>query len=512
MTFYSVREGYSSFVQPKYSQCRDQAFINEARIYSPGKGEHPLPSPKSFRVGGKPIYCTERLHSNQYIPRTDSDADNGDLSKYRQLPCRTFISSGTCPYRDRCVYLHDPRVMDVNAKSRSRKKNKEDSTLDALFWPVMNTEDVHRRLDARQQPHVVQPYLVPMPSKRIMTSTKFGCSSYISSTNDTTTTTTTNNNEAAVYSMWNHFVAYFEQRRYEGGNGCKGGKRGGPGGGNGNGNGTGGGHGVVGGGVGMGGVNTTTGIGSGHGHGHVSVPIPIPIKSPVSDPTNITNTFLEVKRLDIFIQLALGMDLKEHLHTSKDDLNTIYNSFILDVDMSYEEGSEMEMEGVNVSFDSSDWSCSSSSSNDSGRTSNSSSSSSFIDIDITASASGGCNDDNDERLLSPVTVAAIDMPHNNSAFHIPFSPTLPSSSSLSASASADCYPSSSSSSLSSFSFSSSRSVLKHMMIIDKKEVGVFSSSISNSNSNSNYTLFKESSLLGYEESEYETEDWWPLPM
>ena len=30
-------------------------------------------------------------------------------TRYRQLPCKTFISVGTCPYRERCVYLHDPR-------------------------------------------------------------------------------------------------------------------------------------------------------------------------------------------------------------------------------------------------------------------------------------------------------------------------------------------------------------------------------------------------------------------
>lgn len=30
--------------------------------------------------------------------------------KCRQLPCRTFISTGSCPYGDRCVFLHDPSV------------------------------------------------------------------------------------------------------------------------------------------------------------------------------------------------------------------------------------------------------------------------------------------------------------------------------------------------------------------------------------------------------------------
>ena len=39
---------------------------------------------------------------------------------YRQLPCRTFLSCGTCPYRDRCVYLHDPRLSCSSSKIKSR--------------------------------------------------------------------------------------------------------------------------------------------------------------------------------------------------------------------------------------------------------------------------------------------------------------------------------------------------------------------------------------------------------
>jgi hypothetical protein len=32
-------------------------------------------------------------------------------TKCRQLPCRTFISTGSCPYGDRCVFLHDSGIM-----------------------------------------------------------------------------------------------------------------------------------------------------------------------------------------------------------------------------------------------------------------------------------------------------------------------------------------------------------------------------------------------------------------
>jgi hypothetical protein len=30
--------------------------------------------------------------------------------KYRRLPCKTFICVGSCPYRDRCCYVHDSRI------------------------------------------------------------------------------------------------------------------------------------------------------------------------------------------------------------------------------------------------------------------------------------------------------------------------------------------------------------------------------------------------------------------
>lgn len=84
-------------------------------------------------------------------------------SKFRQLPCRTFISVGTCPYRERCVYLHDPRCICKDAKTKTRRKNKEDMMPDSLFWPVMPYEMVAEKLDANQQPHVIQQYQVPYP-------------------------------------------------------------------------------------------------------------------------------------------------------------------------------------------------------------------------------------------------------------------------------------------------------------------------------------------------------------
>ena len=62
------------------------------------------------------------------------------------------------------VYLHDPRCICDKAKTKTRKKNKEDMTPDSLFWPVMPYEMVALKLDTNtQQPHVIQQYQVPFP-------------------------------------------------------------------------------------------------------------------------------------------------------------------------------------------------------------------------------------------------------------------------------------------------------------------------------------------------------------
>ena len=61
------------------------------------------------------------------------------------------------------VYLHDPRLMSRDAKTKTRKKNKEDIIIDSLFWPVLPFTAVNQRLDSSRQPHVIQRYSVPPP-------------------------------------------------------------------------------------------------------------------------------------------------------------------------------------------------------------------------------------------------------------------------------------------------------------------------------------------------------------
>jgi len=94
-----------------------------------------------------------------------------DAGKFRQLPCRTFISVGTCPYRDRCDYLHDPRLStsSLDRPKVTRKKNKEDIVYDSLFWPIMPLSLVSRQMDPTngRKPSTFQEYNVPLPQNDV---------------------------------------------------------------------------------------------------------------------------------------------------------------------------------------------------------------------------------------------------------------------------------------------------------------------------------------------------------
>lgn len=70
-----------------------------------------LMSPKNHSYCSSPAshaYSQSSVHTPNN--GTTTFAQNSNSSKYRLLPCRTFISTGTCPYHERCVFLHDPRT------------------------------------------------------------------------------------------------------------------------------------------------------------------------------------------------------------------------------------------------------------------------------------------------------------------------------------------------------------------------------------------------------------------
>lgn len=101
-----------------------------------------------------------------------------DSQKFRQLPCKTYVSSGACPYRERCRYLHDPRLRYQESQFTIRMKSKGDRGMDTLFWPVMTMQNLQMYSN---QPHVVQQYNVPHPKFK---------------------------HEEAIYSIWMHFVEF----------------------------------------------------------------------------------------------------------------------------------------------------------------------------------------------------------------------------------------------------------------------------------------------------------------
>lgn len=71
-------------------------------------------SESSSGAGTPSLYLSDNFQASTTI--------NSQLSKYRLLPCRTFITTGACPYFDKCVFLHDPRVaLDCRIVQRGGK-------------------------------------------------------------------------------------------------------------------------------------------------------------------------------------------------------------------------------------------------------------------------------------------------------------------------------------------------------------------------------------------------------
>jgi hypothetical protein len=67
-------------------------------------------------VFGLPFHHDNSMTNTiQFIPKTYTD------KPFRQLPCRSYIATGTCPYYDRCVFLHDPRIQCFTATQFSVK-------------------------------------------------------------------------------------------------------------------------------------------------------------------------------------------------------------------------------------------------------------------------------------------------------------------------------------------------------------------------------------------------------
>jgi hypothetical protein len=60
------------------------------------------PTPNSSNINNFNKHSPSR--STGIISAWTLPSDVPEASKYRQLPCKTFVSVGACPYRDRCKY------------------------------------------------------------------------------------------------------------------------------------------------------------------------------------------------------------------------------------------------------------------------------------------------------------------------------------------------------------------------------------------------------------------------
>lgn len=61
--------------------------------------------------------------------------DLSDRNHGKYLPCYTLISTGTCPYRGRCKYIHDWRITTSKTITVTKKQNTDAVNYDSFFWP-----------------------------------------------------------------------------------------------------------------------------------------------------------------------------------------------------------------------------------------------------------------------------------------------------------------------------------------------------------------------------------------
>ena len=74
------------------------------------------------------------------------------IEKYRRMICQTFVFNGQCPYGDRCVFLHDPRVAGQHPFVLETTKNVYKGhghgvAKDTFYWPDMNRNDILKNVD-----------------------------------------------------------------------------------------------------------------------------------------------------------------------------------------------------------------------------------------------------------------------------------------------------------------------------------------------------------------------------
>jgi len=74
------------------------------------RGHSPSMRSRSQSPNSESTIARSKAEQVQFDILADSGLAKSGGGKFRQLPCRTFIATGHCPYKDRCVYLHCPSI------------------------------------------------------------------------------------------------------------------------------------------------------------------------------------------------------------------------------------------------------------------------------------------------------------------------------------------------------------------------------------------------------------------
>lgn len=140
---YRMSQYYQSYIPiPAPIQSFNRPIYNpHYQQYSP-----PVSQPQSAKL---PTFVEIVYNSLPSSTSSYGSLDNDNQQNYldkniKCLPCCTLLSTGTCPYRDRCKFIHDIRITNNNCISRTRKRNFENLQPDLFFWTHSDLTDIYR--------------------------------------------------------------------------------------------------------------------------------------------------------------------------------------------------------------------------------------------------------------------------------------------------------------------------------------------------------------------------------
>lgn len=116
-------------------------------------------------------------------------------TRFRSMPCQTFVACGNCPYNERCVFLHDNRVKHSKRDEIAARATPQNNSIkDTFYWPDMPAS----QLEATWLPSNDQCYSFPLVS------------SVVRSRDNSVPGQKPNMHDKGVFSLWNHFVYLFD--------------------------------------------------------------------------------------------------------------------------------------------------------------------------------------------------------------------------------------------------------------------------------------------------------------